>query len=148
MRVLHGLRRRQESSQGERTLIRETEAFLSGRFAEHFAGKRQLVPAWAALNPVAHADLGRLQALAATSPDPRRPGPGTAAHILAREVLDVVEDDEALLAAVQRFVLRPLELRLIEESSRIRMSEYDVVTSTRSVLRALHEPPQGRCCGA
>jgi hypothetical protein len=65
-------------------------------------------------------------------------------HILAREVLEIVQDDDALLRALQKVVLRPLELRMIEECSRSSMSAYDVVSSTRAVLRSLTQQQGGK----
>ena len=141
---IHRWRRHDDGRDAARRLVEEAEAFLKGAIGEHYAGKAALVPAWVALNPIAHADLGRLRAISAAAPGARQTDTGTASYVLAREVLAVIEDDDALLAALQRVVLRPLELRLIEKSSQTRMSAYDVVSETREVLRSVSEPPRDR----
>jgi hypothetical protein len=78
MRLVSGSRRRQETGQrAASSLVRETEAFLSGNYADQFARRPRLVPAWVAMNPVAHGELARLQALVRSTPDPRKADLGT-----------------------------------------------------------------------
>ncbi|HTW99834.1 MAG TPA: hypothetical protein VMD59_13715 [Acidimicrobiales bacterium] len=125
-------------------LLRETEAFLAGTYAGEI-GQRPPLPAWAAVNALAHGSLGTLRGIAGSKADLAAvPDGGTAARLLAREVLNIVEDDEALLRVLQSAVLRPLELELIARSELGRLSAYEVVTTVRNALRAVTgRPPLG-----
>jgi hypothetical protein len=65
---------------------------------------------WAWLNPIAHGDLEQVRALSALA-NPRS-GPERLQIAVARAVLNAVPPGE--LARVQREVLVPLELRLMD----------------------------------
>lgn len=112
------LRARLRSPRAARELVGEVEAYLAGAFLERAARDRVTVPPWALLNTVAHGDLDRLRA-AARGGGPLRwaipLGWGRASRELAREVIDLVGDDEQLLAALQMAVLIPFELEFIHE---------------------------------
>jgi hypothetical protein len=136
-------RSRESGRRATRTLLRETQAFLDGSYAEQFVRKPRMLPAWAVINPAAHGDLARLRALAASRPDlSAMPDACVAVRALAREVLLLVEDDQELLTALQTAILRPLELELIAACSRTRVSTRQVVSSARAVLRAAGLPPR------
>jgi hypothetical protein len=123
--------------------VEDTEAFLSGDFANHSRRCDGAVPGWARLNRFAHGDLQSVR-------DARRSFPqGSAAvadgqeetwrkaqRLLADELLAVVGGDPELLAAVQRTALVPLELQLIETESTRAVTASELVRSTRAALRS------------
>lgn len=125
-------------------LIADTEAFLSGQYADHLQRHRDAVPAWARLNALAHGDLATLgqdrRTLSATrlaaianSPEEvwRR-----AEQLLAAELLEFVDDDPEKLSCVQKSVLVPLELSLILVEVERGLSAAELVQATRSALRS------------
>lgn len=113
------LRARILGPRAARMLVRESEAFLAGSYLEQAARQGAAVPAWALLNTVAHGDLVHLKTVARTGAGPLRwslpIGWSRASRELAREVTDLVGDDEEMLATVQLSVLIPFELEFIKE---------------------------------
>jgi hypothetical protein len=105
----------------EAALSGETEAFLEGRLVEHLVAAGRKVPAWAVLNKVAHASVRELADLVETDA-----GTGSAGvvagplwlsaqrSLASRLVGCGARPDE--IKRVQRAVLVPLELWLIERS--------------------------------
>jgi hypothetical protein len=95
-----------------RELLAETEAFLSGRYAEQLEDRALPVPVWAWTNRLAH---GNDDDLAGTATERRGRSPSgrwrSARAFLAREVLGAVGPDRSLVD-IQREVLAPLELEL------------------------------------
>lgn len=86
----------------------ECERFLHGDYEAYLVGRKAAVPAWARLNTVAHADLRRLQLLAAAASTPCADAWAAAQHAIALEVLKVASD-ACPAAQVQRERLVPLE---------------------------------------
>lgn len=101
-----------------RSLVEECGAFLQGTYAEQAARESAAVPAWALLNTVAHGDLKRIRAQAKNGGGSLRwalpLGWSKASREIAREVSDLVGDDEQVLESFQVSVLVPLELRLMK----------------------------------
>ena len=125
-------------------LVADTEAFLAGRYASHLRHHHDAVPAWARLNRLAHGDLASLHQC-------RRPFAATksaafadwteeswrrAQQRLATELLELVDNDPDKLSHVQRSVLVPLELRLIQIERERNVTALELVQSTRSALRS------------
>lgn len=124
-------------------LIAEIEAFLSGDYATYLMRRRREVPGWAWLNSFAHGELTTLRE-AKRSMHPL----GTPSHvagaekawfqaqsIVSRDLLRIVEDDPQRLTLVQRSILVPLELRLMELETDAGLTAYDLVQATRAALR-------------
>lgn len=100
----------------------ECEAFLAGRYVEMVIGKyRQLLPAWAWVNPLAHADYSDLTRLAELSPD--RDDPLGFFSYLADEVLLRTGGDDQALRRMQHDALVPLELALLRQPNAIDHAE-------------------------
>lgn len=133
-------------------LADEVQAFLAGRLVNHLAAYRQPVPAWAALNRLAHADRSDLlRVLEGANTDSTAPSSAHAAwaaaerfaagHLLARA--HTPEE----LRHVQRATLVPLELVLIEQTKIERLTA-DQVLGCRGggqvPLRAAERPRQHR----
>ncbi len=96
-------------------LVRECEAFLSGRLAEEMELTEQPVPAWAWLNMLAHGNIRQMRAMAGGALV--RPIAGLEAWqrglgFLAREVLAVLDEHRCSVEDLQRQVLVPLELEM------------------------------------
>jgi hypothetical protein len=118
-------------------LSAETEAFLSGRMAEHLAAAGRPVPAWAVLNKLAHATAPELAEMTGPSPD----DPGSAApwwspaqaH-LAACLLDrgAAPDD---IGHIQRTQLIPLELSFIEHSKTRPVTSREVISAAYAALK-------------
>ena len=116
----------------------ECEAFISGSYAEFLAERGGDVPTWAVLNVLAHTDLDRLRTRAESglvAELDQRQGWVTASRLLRRELVELVGEDEGLLANLQRTVLIPLELQLARESD-TELEPRAVVVSTRAALRS------------
>lgn len=118
----------------------EVEAFLGGWLVEHLRAVGRAVPAWAVLNKPAHATVEELMDLA-------RPGDGVRAddaggrepvwrcaqRSLAADLLDAVTTPDEVLG-IQRAVLVPLELWLIERSKTERISARRAIQIASEVL--------------
>jgi hypothetical protein len=122
-------------------LISETEAFMGGELAGRLRRQHANVPGWARLNFLAHGDLQGLRvtrrlALArrsTTIAELTEESWGSAQLVLARELFELVGNDPHLLADVQRRVLVPLELQLMEHES---LTAFELVQFTRAALRS------------
>lgn len=119
----------------EAALSAETEAFLEGRIVEHLMTAGRTVPTWALLNRLAHASPSELASLAeiegrpGNAPEPGEPVWRAAQRSLASRLLARgARSDE--ITRIQRTVLVPLELRLIERS------EVETVTLRQAVRAA------------
>lgn len=107
-------RRRQRRARCE--IANECEAFLAGRYHELLLGNHhQALPAWALINPLAHADYTDLKRLADSSPGPD----DSMAFLsyLAEEVLLHTDGDDVSLQRIQHDALVPLELSLLHHAS-------------------------------
>jgi len=120
-------------------LIADTEAFLSGDYANHLGRHGDAVPGWAQLNALAHGDLESLWR-SLRPPTTRRRATSvvrieeawrSARKLLAGEILELVQSDPGTLSQVQRCVLVPLELQLMHEGD---LTAFELVQSTRSAL--------------
>jgi hypothetical protein len=96
----------------KRELVRETEAYLSGCYAEYLDARNLVVPDWAWLSVLAHGSLDHLRWLALRSRDvrPTRTALGwQAVAFLASEIVSQIDDDRGL-DELRRAALLPLEL--------------------------------------
>lgn len=113
------LRGRLLGPRAARGLVEECGAFLQGTYAEQAARESALVPTWALLNTVAHGDLARIRTQARSGAGSLRwalpLGWSKATREIAREVSELVGDDEQMLESFQISVLVPLELQLMRE---------------------------------
>jgi hypothetical protein len=120
-------------------LAEEVEAWLNGELAAVLARSTGALPSWLVLNRLAHADPDVLVPLAGgvepseRSPFERVPTWAAAEQGLARELVGDGDDPEAM-AEVQRRLLVPLELRLIELASHRPVTLGQVVTSAAKAL--------------
>jgi hypothetical protein len=96
----------------EDALAEECEAFLAGRWADCRRSQDRPLPRWAWLNQAAHADVGRLREAAAWPADKTSRRGDDIQAVLARAVLAASASGD--LVRLQREVLVPLELRLME----------------------------------
>lgn len=125
-------------------LVADAEAFLSGVYAHHLRHHQDAVPGWARLNCLAHGDLASLhkcrRSFAATKSAAFADWPEEnwqrAQQLLASELLELVDNDPDNLSRVQRNVLVPLELRLIQREQESALTALELVQSTRSALRS------------
>lgn len=118
----------------------EVEAFLTGRFADQLSARRAPVPAWAALNRLAHADRTELQAVVegasggwGSCPLLSQPTWAPSERFVAGNLLARAPTPEAL-ATIQRTTLIPLELRLIERGKVDRMTAEQVLEAGAEAL--------------
>jgi hypothetical protein len=125
-------------------LIDDTEAFLSGDYANHLRRRRDIIPGWARLNTLAHGDLESVrhvgQPFAGTMParfaDWSEKTWKIAERVLAKEVLDLVDNNSGTLLRAQHTVLVPLELQLMRTEAESGLTALEVVQSTRAALRS------------
>ena len=130
----------------EAALSAETEAFLQGRLVEHLAAAGRPVPAWAILNKLAHAsphDLAELvDAIGTTGRQPEARPPAwlvAQAWLASRLVRTSTEPDET--SRLQRQLLIPLELSLIERSKTETLTPRHAITAASDALDHPHHGP-------
>jgi hypothetical protein len=133
------LRQRLQARSGGRTLVADSEAFLSGHFAERMGARSATVPVWAWTNLLAHGAEGELRRTARTLPRPRAHDSiwEKARAYLADDILQMVGHDVSL-AEVQRQVLVPLELELAALSDADSWQPQDLVVAVDAALEAHH----------
>lgn len=102
---------RSKSKAAEKDVITEATSLLCGRASERRGNARRAVPAWVPLNTLAHADIQRLQEVAARR-NVNSGGWAATVGYLAVEILAETAD-EADLLRIQREQLIPLELWLL-----------------------------------
>jgi hypothetical protein len=125
-------------------LIADTEAFLSGDYADHLRRCSAVVPGWARLNSFAHGDLERLRQVERAFTAPRSAAVAdwieetwrTAQQVLANELLELVDNDPEMLSRLQHTVLVPLELQLMHTEAESGLTAFELVQSTRAALRS------------
>lgn len=103
-----------------RQLVRECEAFMSGRLAEEMELARQPVPSWAWINMLAHGSPRQLRLMAGgalVDQFVEAEAWERGLSFLAREVLAVVEQYRCGIEDVQHQVLVPLELEMTDDPS-------------------------------
>jgi hypothetical protein len=129
---------------GDSGLAGEIQAFLAGRLADHIAAAGQTVPAWAALNRLAHAERSELLRLVEGAgldrlahPSSRQPAWVATERSLAGQLLarSRTPDD---LARVQQAALVPVELRFIERSKIDRFTAEQVLEAGAEALDSFH----------
>lgn len=125
-------------------LVRECEALLDGRYADHLGAQGRWAPAWAWVNVLAHSTGAELAAVAAGDASPR-PGepPGTkewrdALAFLADDLLAYVGPSPGNLRDVQASALVPLELGLMRPADRPPLNPGQLAAD---VLAAVHQHP-------
>jgi hypothetical protein len=122
------------------SVVSAVQSYLDGCYASYVVSHGQLVPSWAWLNRCAHGDLATVRSI----PEAEPPSLGRVAtcswtwaeYILAKDLLAVVEDDEELLSRIQRQVLIPLEMALIERSKSEVLTAASLVFSVRAAIRS------------
>ncbi|MDY7106265.1 MAG: hypothetical protein S0880_34210 [Actinomycetota bacterium] len=118
-------------------LLEDCDALLDGRLAERLLTTERPVPSWAWVDLLAHGSeraLRRPPMVAATIEDRRW---CRARSYLAGEVMMVVDTGEATLAELQRDVLVPLELELLDLAAdrEVTTRETPVTLSLRVMAR-------------
>jgi hypothetical protein len=127
-------------------LADEVEAFLGGRFVDHLAKHGQPVPAWAVVNRLAHADHAELARLVDGDLLDARYGAAkphawaVPERFIAANILVTRGATPERLREIQRVVLVPLELRLIEDTRHEKMTAEQVLDA---VARSLESFPTG-----
>ncbi|MGH9004171.1 MAG: hypothetical protein ACRDYV_13685 [Acidimicrobiia bacterium] len=127
-------------------LADEVEAFLGGRFVDHLAKHGQPVPAWAVVNRLAHADHAELVRLVdgdlldARYGAAKPHGWAVPERFIAANILVTRGATPERLREIQRVVLVPLELRLIEDTRHEKMTAEQVLDA---VARSLESFPTG-----
>lgn len=126
-------------------LAAEAEAWTNGELADLRAGRREesLAP-WLILNRVAHADLPALHRArreASTRP-PRLRGRrwASAEQCVVQQVLATAASSDDL-ARLQRRVLVPLELHLVERSKATTLTLDEVLTTTTAAVARTRPAP-------
>jgi hypothetical protein len=121
-------------------LADEVEAFLGGRFVDHLASHGQPVPAWTVLNRLAHADHAELvrlvdgELLEARFGGPKPHAWAVPERFIAANLLVTRGTTPEALRDVQRSVLVPLELQLIDETRHEKMTAEQVLDAGARAL--------------
>jgi hypothetical protein len=128
--------------QRSRELIRESEFFLSGRYAEYLDARNGAVPDWAWLGVLAHWPLEQLRSLVREGSSRDRRQTGTtlwwqAVAFLAGELLAKCKDDRGL-DELRRSALVPLELTWLA-AGRSRQGPRQLVKTVLDVLDEHHD---------
>lgn len=134
------LRGSKPATEGE-LLVEDATAFLSGTYADHLRKAARAIPSWSWLNACAHGDLYRIEdvhrlASLALLTDVRDDPWRHAQRQLARELLEIVRDDQALLSKIQSRILVPLELELIDAEVAGELTAHALVSTFRAALRS------------
>ncbi len=118
----------------------EVEAFLTGRFVDHLAARHEPVPVWAVLNRLAHADSRELRSLVegfasdwVIHPSLAPPRWLASERFIAGQLLAQAATPEELVR-IQRRVLIPLELQLIERAKQGNLTPEQVLEAGAEAL--------------
>lgn len=122
----------------------ECDAFLAGEWAEYLAACGEPVPAWAWLNRVAHGRVGELRALT------RAPGWGYAPldewdrlrACVADTLFQRSRPASTDVAGLQRSVLVPLELVLLDDEQMRRLTNAELLVHVLGLLRHPSSQPR------
>lgn len=123
-------------------LVEESEAFLSGTFAQAMRIHGDAIPGWARLNVFAHGDLAIIEGLQGSDSAMAAPEIDediawwSAQRALTAELVGLVDGDAELLGHVQRAVLVPLEFRLIQRETEHGLTARDLFEATRAALQS------------
>ena len=90
------------------SLIDESAAFLSGRYADYLMTHKFPIPAWAWLNGLSHGNGDEIRALAMNDCT----GPSAVIAELAAQMVTLMDTERLSLSFIQNRILIPLELRL------------------------------------
>jgi hypothetical protein len=90
------------------SLVDESAAFLSGRYADYLKAHKLPIPAWAWLNGLSHGDSDEIRTLAMHNCT----GPSTVIAELAAQMVMLMDTQRLSLSFIQTRILIPLELRL------------------------------------
>lgn len=90
------------------SLIDESAAFLSGRYADYLMTHKLPIPAWAWLNGLSHGNGDEIRALAMNDCT----GPSAVIAELAAQIVTLMDTERLSLSFIQNRILIPLELRL------------------------------------
>lgn len=114
----------------------ECEAFLAGRWVEHLEARGQVVPSWAWLNRLAHAEPAELRRIADAGPScrPWAEAWNQASSFLARELLDLSQGAPARIAELQRTSLIPFELSLFADAAAGRLNAGQLLVRALATL--------------
>lgn len=127
--------RQSDSTPTSTQLAAEAEAFLSGRARDVLREQMQAVPAWAAVNVLAHGDLDTLRRLVAgvASGEPYPDIWVEPLAVLATQILVLADEEPVSFRELQSQVLIPLEARLLAVHE-TRISPSQLVVSCRATL--------------
>jgi hypothetical protein len=130
---------------GGADLVADVESFLSGGYANRLRQCGEAVPGWARLNAFAHGDVKDLVQMCRQRSRPRFVGysnwPEEAwrvtQQVLATEILNLVDGAVETLRRLQRTILVPLELELLNlEAQAASMTALELLQLTRAALRS------------
>ena len=117
-------------------LADEVVAFLDGRLVDFYTFKGRLLPAWVALNRLAHADRSELVSLVGgAARGPLRAPWATTERFIAARVLAQAPTPK-LLDQLQSQVLIPVELDMLSSSKAKGMDAEQVLAAAVSALDA------------
>jgi hypothetical protein len=117
-------------------LADEVVAFLDGRLLDFYTSKGRLLPAWVALNRLAHADRSELVALVGgTTRGPLRAPWATTERFIAGRVLGQAPTSQ-LLDQLQSQVLVPVELAMQSRAKEEGLDAERVLAAAVSALDA------------
>ena len=126
------------SRQTKKELVKETEAFLSGRYGEYLDTRNRIVPDWVWLGVLAHGSFEQLRALAVSTHTARSKRTALrwqAVAFLAAEIVSQIDNDRGL-DELRRAVLLPLEISWRPEAGH---TANDPAQFVRMVLDALDQ---------
>ncbi len=120
-------------------LAGECEAYLAGDYAEHAGATGHLIPVWARLNALAHADEATLSHLALDRVGPHASVAGSewqrAVAYLAGATLEEAGARGMTVTDLQASLLIPLELLLADDETTWDLSPGQLVAVGLAVLR-------------
>jgi hypothetical protein len=90
------------------SLIDESDASLSGHYADYLMTHKLPIPAWAWLNGLSHGNGDDIRALAMNDCT----GPSAVIAELAAQIVTLMDTERLSLSFIQNRILIPLELRL------------------------------------
>ncbi len=113
-------------------LVAEIEDYLAGHSAERFAAAGERIPPWAVVNSLAHAEPAWLRRVV-EDPTCRHPtSPAATLAWLASLIL--AQGDERWVRQLQRGILVPLELGLLDAESAGRLTDSQLEALVVAVL--------------
>ncbi len=132
-------------SAGGLCLLAEAEALLTGHYEQYEQPHPEPVPAWSRINMLAHGDVEAIRRVGSSTPvsvgAPREADRLwlDLQRIIALDLLALADDEPLLVAHLQRAVLVPLELQLMEAPSN-ELRAAHVLQVTRAAMRVFRNP--------